>query len=237
MAVITGTDQPDNLSGGDNADTIFGVGGGDVLSGQGGNDTLFGGLGGDRLRGNGSSDFIDGGSGGDGIYGGTGDDSLSGGSGNDRISGDRGDDTGFGGFGNDRLYGGSGEDVLVGGAGDDIFYSSSIFQEGSGDAFRGEAGSDTVVFDTGANRAGIFLSDIEVTLIAQTGRGDLVLINGNSVVSASGTERNDTIASQADLQTGDVFDGGAGIDTLILGAGVSVPGGVTVTSFESVIYG
>ena len=36
---------------------------------------------------------------------------------------------------------------------------------------------------------------------------------------------------------GDLFDGGAGVDTLVLGAGVSLPAGVTLTSIEFVVYG
>ncbi len=50
---------------------------------------------------------------------------------------------------------------------------------------------------------------------------------------------NDTLNAdrQSDLQAGDLFDGGAGGDTLLLREGVGLPACVTLTSIEKIIYG
>lgn len=42
--------------------------------------------------------------------------------------------------------------------------------------------------------------------------------------------------SQGELVAGDLFDGGFGVDTLILAEGVSLSSGVTLTSIEVVLY-
>ena len=65
MAIITGTEGADTLSGGAGGDRLTGLNGNDWLAGLGGADTLLGGAGSDRL------------------IGGTGADSLNGGAGND----------------------------------------------------------------------------------------------------------------------------------------------------------
>lgn len=72
-----GHDVRDTISGGANADRIFGRGGGDLLKGDGGNDhlhgnagddTLFGGSGKDHLRGDGGDDHLIGGKGADTFF-------------------------------------------------------------------------------------------------------------------------------------------------------------------------
>lgn len=54
----------------------------------------------------------------------------------------------------------------------------------------------------------------------------------------SGGSGGDTLVmlSQGELVAGDLFDGGFGVDTLILAEGVSLSSGVTLTSIEVVLY-
>lgn len=141
--VITGTEGPDTLHGGELDDSLSGAGGNDALYGHGGNDVL-GGDGGDDL-----------------LDGGAGDDSLDGGAGNDHLVGGDGDDflVSFG--GSDILEGGAGNDTidvfngdaaarvqLDAGAGDDQLHllldgAAGVTLDG-----RGGAGSDTWHLDT-----------------------------------------------------------------------------------------
>jgi Ca2+-binding RTX toxin-like protein len=103
MAILTGTNGPNEIEGTRFADMIRGRGGNDELDGNRGDDT------------------IDGGSGRDEIDGDAGRDVLFGRAGNDEIDGGSGNDVLYGGTGRDRLDGGSGNDRLSGGAGADIF--------------------------------------------------------------------------------------------------------------------
>jgi predicted outer membrane repeat protein len=105
-----GDGNANTLSGGQQADIVFGMGGNDALMGDGGADTLKGGA---------DNDSLTGGDGNDRLFGGVGNDWLLGGVGNDWLGGDLGDDTLMGGDGNDRLFGGSGNDVLFGSGGRD----------------------------------------------------------------------------------------------------------------------
>ena len=65
MALITGDDNPNILSGGPADDTILGLGGNDTLSGGGGNDTIDGGSGNDIISGGPGTDTLTGGTGAD----------------------------------------------------------------------------------------------------------------------------------------------------------------------------
>ncbi|MEW6351947.1 MAG: calcium-binding protein [Thermodesulfobacteriota bacterium] len=87
---LTGTEDPDVLTGSAANETLFGYGLDDELDGDGGSDTLLGGDGSDVLRG---------------------------GSGADRLRGEEGSDTLIGGLDADRLEGGSGGDTYVVGLG------------------------------------------------------------------------------------------------------------------------
>ncbi len=69
MAIVYGTNTSEliNKTHGvtDNADTIFGFGGGDIIDGLGGDDAIFSGSDNDVIRGGSGADHIDGGSGSD----------------------------------------------------------------------------------------------------------------------------------------------------------------------------
>ena len=123
----TGTD----LSGTNQADTIYGTDGNDVINGLQGDDNLFG-CGGD--------DTMDGGEGTDHLDGGPGNDHLQGGSnGNDVLIGGDGDDVLDGGNGDDTLTGGPGADHFICGSGVDTV---TDFNAGEGDTFVNLNGSD-----------------------------------------------------------------------------------------------
>jgi Ca2+-binding RTX toxin-like protein len=94
------------MSGGADADSIFG---------GNGNDSLFGDDGADLIYGNVGADVISGGAGADTIYGGGSNDQIVGGAGNDTIWGNLGNDTVLGGTGADRfeLRGSFGNDTIT----------------------------------------------------------------------------------------------------------------------------
>ncbi|MEM6941989.1 MAG: LamG-like jellyroll fold domain-containing protein [Pseudomonadota bacterium] len=69
-------DDPQDLSGSDQADAIDGVGGDDNITGAGGDDHLLGGYGDDRIEGGAGDDVLDGGYGSDLLLGGDGNDLL-----------------------------------------------------------------------------------------------------------------------------------------------------------------
>lgn len=139
----------------------------------------------------------------DEIQGGSGNDIIHGGGGNDYISGASDNDLIFGGEGNDIIYGGNHDDTLHGDAGNDVLY--------------GESGNDVL-----SGGAGVDLLD--------GGDGDDVFyMHGDFVWSTSFVAWNvgspDSIINGERVRinprfgTNDVFIGGDGHDTLILGDG------------------
>jgi serralysin len=102
----------DNITGGEEVDSINGMQGADTINGAGGNDSLSGGK---------ESDLIDGGVGNDSIGANNDNDRLIGGDGNDTIRGGKEDDILMGGNGSDLLAGDRGQDMLTGGGGNDTF--------------------------------------------------------------------------------------------------------------------
>jgi ELWxxDGT repeat protein len=190
--VITGTDNPDNLSGANSSEEIQALGGQDTVKGAGGNDTIDGGEGDDNLAGNDGNDSLIGASGNDILNGGngndtllgsegsdvlngkTGNDSLSGGEDNDVLRGGKGVDTLFGDNGDDRLIGLDGNDLLTGGNGSDRLsggFGFDTLEGGAGEdvfALRSGGGSDTIVdFDLGSDRfallGGLQFDDLSFT--------------------------------------------------------------------------
>jgi Ca2+-binding RTX toxin-like protein len=178
MVILSGTAGQDNIGGtadddriealdGDDIvfafagnDTVSGGSGDDLLDGGAGNDQLTGGAGDDSIGGADGTDTADGGLGRDTIGGGAGRDRLFGAAGADTLHGEAGKDSLFGGSGddtllggadNDNLYGGPGQDRLSGGQGTDNLYGSDgsdILEGGIGDNLHGEAGDDTLAWDT-----------------------------------------------------------------------------------------
>ncbi len=107
----------DDLTGGDDNDTIFGLGGIDFIYGSGGNDTCYGGPGTDEVYGEAGDDTLSGDDGPDIVDGGVGDDKLKGGDGNDQMFGDADEDWVCGQAGDDNVYGGTENDIVIEGLG------------------------------------------------------------------------------------------------------------------------
>ncbi|WP_116085016.1 calcium-binding protein [Tropicimonas sp. IMCC34011] len=170
----------------------------------------------DTLGGTDGADSIDGGKGADDIRGGAGRDSLRGGEGDDTIRGDEGDDYLDGGHGDDTLTGGAGRDSLKGGFGDDHLDGGA-----GADTMRGGAGDDRL--DGGDGNDAL-----------SGNHGDDVLDGGAGMDVISGGDGDDVLMGEetGSTQIVDFLNGGAGNDTLVLGAGDVATGGDGADVFE-----
>jgi Ca2+-binding RTX toxin-like protein len=227
------TDQS-NVSGGSGSDTIFGGANADYIFGDEDDDTIEGGAGDDVLDGGSGNDEISAGAGFDQVSGGDGDDRLFGGVDGDLLSGDAGDDflqlgidggEADGGTGNDTVNGGMIEDAIYGQDGDDV-----LSGRGGDDYVFGGRGADMIRGDDGNDY--ILASLIEVD-------------TGSEIDRIFGGAGDDLIFAG----TGDIVDGGSGIDTIgISFAGASagvvidsaklftttLPGGMVLKNIEKI---
>jgi hypothetical protein len=119
--IMAGSQNAEQLRGGNGSDVVYGAAGNDTLLGYAGGDVVIGGDGNDRLAGGDGNDVVSGGLGVDFITGDAGNDKLIGGDGADALIGGSGADRIFGNSGQDVIIGGPGIDILVGGAGNDFF--------------------------------------------------------------------------------------------------------------------
>jgi Ca2+-binding RTX toxin-like protein len=232
------------VNGGAGNDILLGGIGNDVLAGDDGDDTLLGGAGDDNLSGGADQDLIIGGDGNDTANGGTGDDVLDGKAGDDVLLGGDGADVMIGDMGNDYIDGGEGPDTGLGSAGVDTMIA------GNGNDFYDGQGSsgDVIIISTTAQDDSIAFTQngafTRFALVNQTPftvdfrRSEKIQINtldGNDVVTVAdlvGATRtrliidfgngNDTLDGIANMNPNVAMsaDGGAGMDTLISGAGV-----------------
>nr|WP_299667896.1 cadherin-like domain-containing protein [uncultured Ruegeria sp.] len=223
---VVGSAFSDNLTGDDNANTLFAGGGDDVVEGNGGADALIGGLGADTLDGGADVDSVvynDGRDTGVTVNLATGENSdddilrniegVIGSLHDDVLERDSQDNTLSGLDGEDRLIGGAGSDTLDGGAGSDIL--------------EGGAGNDTATYENtttgitadlygGANSDGDRLFDIENLTGSQF---DDRLLGDDRSNRLIGNEGTDTLAGQGG---NDLLVGGADNDTLLGGDGNDV---------------
>jgi hypothetical protein len=111
--LLSGTEEPDKLYGGDGEDEVRGLGARDKLSGGLGGDVIYGGRGGDELVAGAWVPLE--------FYADRSENVLYGGPGRDSVNGDAGDDVLYGGAGDDKfIWGGmGGADTLHGGDGND----------------------------------------------------------------------------------------------------------------------
>jgi len=204
---VDGGAGDDSIFSADFASTLLGGAGNDVLSsgnffdsllGGDGNDTMFGFLGADSLFGGAGNDVMSGGKGFDSIEGNGGNDSIVGGLGNDTIRGGSDNDTLDGSDGNDSIFGGAGFDVLTGSTGNDSLYGGD-----QGDTMGGGQGNDLLV----------------------GGKGFDVLTGGVGNDILQGDEGNDTLNAQDGLA--DSVDGGSGVNTGVVDAGLDSVSNVT----------
>jgi Ca2+-binding RTX toxin-like protein len=176
----------------------------------------------DTLNGTASADLL---------VGGPGNDALFAGDGNDRLKGGTGSDWLYGQSGNDILIGGSGADMMIGGTGDD-----SYSVDNAGDVASEAAGQGT---DTVFASVAYTLGDNVENLVLQEGAG---------AIAGYGNALDNTLTGNA---SGNVLDGGPGIDTAVFsglrsaytirpfagGIRVSGPDGIdTLTSMEQLVF-
>ncbi len=224
--VFEGTDEHDDLTGGDGDDWLLGKNGLDILRGGGGSDKIDGGDGDDNIDGGAGNDIIDGGVGNDTIAGGGGDDTIDGsddedlidgGDGNDDIDGGDGNTIASGGPGNDTLTGqDDGVHLLNGDAGDDRLVGA----EGP-DTLNGGAGKDVLIGGDGDDSLDgggddDRLDGVEGNDFLRGGAGNDTLLGSNGADTLHGGAGHDLLfGSDGD----DVLDGGAGLDWLHGGTG------------------
>lgn len=220
MAVITGNNLRNKLTGKSGADTISGLGGNDVLLGLGGNDTMRGGSG---------NDTMDGGSGNDKLFGDTGNDTLKGGLGNDALDGGRGDDTlsdtdgtntFTGGLGNDRMTGGTGDDTFIAGPGADLITGgANLVLDGLLFQNAGITRGDWLSYADSTTAVTVYLD--RSILPSRGAAGD----TWTGIENLQGSQLNDILVADSSVSAPDQFIfGGAGNDIINGGtsAGTSV---------------
>jgi Ca2+-binding RTX toxin-like protein len=201
---VIGTAGDDILVGTSCADDIDGRDGNDNIDARGGNDTVNGGNGNDHIVAGSGNDIIFAGAGDDIVLAGLGDDQVWGGSGNDRLYGEEGRDTIFGESGDDTISGGRDDDLLFGGEGNDTIAGDlgrdTIHGDGGDDKLDGGDGDDIILGQAGADE-----------LIG--GFGDDTMGGGSDRDIVRANEGNDRVVGDTD-RAADLYDGGAGIDTL-----------------------
>ncbi|AFZ29380.1 Alkaline phosphatase [Gloeocapsa sp. PCC 7428] len=187
-----GTNESDELVGGDGRDVIVAFGGDDTVAGGLGDDILYGSEGNDLLRGDlnlrASQNYRRGGD--DLIYGGTG---------NDRISGKSGNDTLYGEAGDDIIWGDDGDDLLLGGLGNDTLIGNN-FSGGSGNntfVLAAGEGIDTII-DFHAERDKIGLTNgltFRDLSIGQSASSSLIALGEEILAVVNGVNANDFTAN------------------------------------------
>ncbi len=222
--VITGNSWANVLRGNGGNDTLYGVGGFDTLYGGTGDDTLYGGDGNDVLVGDGGVDSLYGGAGSDILRPGTSGistgDSFVGGTGTDTLDMSAmfvgytinlaaGSVTYFNRFSGtltasvstvENVWGAQGNDRITGDSGANYLWGNS-----GNDTISGGAGDDTLSGGAGNDQ-----------LTGDGGTDQLFGGDGNDVLSPGSTG----------IASGEIYDGGAGTDTLdmsvMTGAGYTV---------------
>jgi len=163
------------------------------LQGTANADTIVGSDSADLIEVGADADTVTAGGGMDTIYGDDGDDVIHGGAGDDLIVGGAGNDKLFGDDGNDLIFGGLGNDEIHGGKGNDIAYGND-----GNDTLSGDEGNDALYGNAGND----------------------VLSDGTGQDYVAGGADDDKVLVAADGEK-DVFDGGAGTDTLSFAASTS----------------
>jgi Ca2+-binding RTX toxin-like protein len=200
MPIFTGTNGPDNIKGGGEADLIDLLDGDDTALGGGGNDI---------------------------IQGGEGDDRIDGEAGNDELFGEQDDDELSGGAGSDVLNGGSGFDRMSGGSGNDTFVLNADADDLDGgdgfDTINAQLLGRSLSLDLGAGRitiGGVTASETGVENAVGSGTAD-VLIGDAGDNDLDGGRGDDVLIGEGgnDELTGgrgaDRLDGGAGVDAAV----------------------
>jgi Ca2+-binding RTX toxin-like protein len=254
--IVSGGGGNDTLFGFAGDDQLNGGDGDDQLDGADGNDTLIGGAGNDFISGGAGADFIDGGDGFDSVNFADGnpgsespvvvnlvDPTQNAGSaaGDVYVNIEQFHLTSFndifvGGDANDNVDGGFGDDTISGGAGDDILFGGSGRHGGRGNPIPG--GNDTLLGGDGNDT--ISGGDGNDTLLGENGNdfldggvGDDTLDGGTGSDVMNGGGGNDTIVIHAgDVFSGEIIDGGDGVDRLVVSDNNMHPFRATVSNME-----
>lgn len=154
-------------------------------------------------RGTSKGEILTGTSRADELYGLGGNDRIYANGGNDKVFGGDGDDGLWGQGGNDLIFGGNGVDALHGGDGDDQLHG-----EAGDDWLDGGAGNDSLFGGSGNDRL-------------RGGAGNDVLDGGLGTDDLAGGDGDDTLihfsrASDGQVAVNERYDGGAGLDTLVI---------------------
>ncbi|MBO6520414.1 MAG: DUF642 domain-containing protein [Rhodospirillales bacterium] len=189
---LEGASGNDSLSGNSGNDELYGYSGDDILNGGSGNDSLFGEAGDDVMDGGHNNDYLSGGAGNDTMDSGSGNDTMDGGAGNDDMFGGWNDDVMLGGEGNDSLDGSGGNDQLYGGAGDDTLvggYDQDQLYGGEGnDVLSGGDGNDTLQGGLGDDTLTGGWGEDRFEMDAQSGHDIIQDIMENDTVVFEGQE-------------------------------------------------
>jgi len=177
----------DSLQGGAGNDTLLAAEGSNTVVGGEGHDCIRAGAGHDRLTGDAGDDTIEAGNGNNTVWAGQGDDRITAGAGNDTIAADEGRDMVSTGAGNDVAWGNGGDDLIDLGAGHDLA--------------TGDMGADTILGGDGNDTI-------------HGGEGDDRLFAGAGADRVHADGGNDLVVMTVGAARGDIYDGGAGFDTL-----------------------
>lgn len=239
--VITGTAGSDTLYGYEVNNAITGGEGNDSLYASydmTGNAVLYGNSGSDSLTGGEDDDILNGGTDDDYLFGAGGNDILEGAGGNDYIDGGPGSDTIAGGRGNDYIH------SSVGGS-DTYLFNKCDGQDRIYEYDYADTDVDAIVFGPGITRDDILITRKDYDLVFEIkNTTDMITIlnwysggnypkiefllfsDGTSMTQAEieskatfrGTEYDD-ILDNGGYDTGDIFEGGSGNDTIYGGEG------------------
>ena len=178
---------------------------------------------------------------------------IFGGGGNDTIYGSSVFDDIQGGDGNDTIYVAGGYNTansIAGGAGDDTIHVHSF---DALNTITGGAGTDTVDYSYLESNLTVSLSQSFVGVLHGAAQGDTIsgvetligssiddvfsftgTASGSGVTTVNGDDGNDTFSFGTGATFGGLVDGGAGTDTLVLGASANT---VTVANVETITGG
>ncbi|HJU70315.1 MAG TPA: DUF4214 domain-containing protein [Paucimonas sp.] len=226
---VLGTQNDDDITGGNKDDTLSGNAGDDIIRGGLGNDTISGGAGNDDLQGGVGADTIDAGAGDDLVYGGVGADVLTGGTGVDTFkyvavaesNGDGADTITDFATGTDKI---SIEGVVAGdGTQNFINLASFATVATAGD------GDNSLIGNTGAGNAvmgdAYYATDSGQLVIDVDGNGDItttadIVIKSSQPIAASDVNFIIDAGAGDDFirggQGADQLSGGDGNDTFVL---------------------
>lgn len=196
----------DSVWGGQGNDSVDGGAGDDALYGDAGDDTILAGEGRNTVVGGEGQDRITAGAGDDSIVGDAGNDTVAAGNGNNTVWAGQGADSITSGTGNDTIGADEGNDTVLAGAGNDVVWANGgndyVDLDAGNDLASGDMGADTILAGAGHDTV-------------HGGEGDDLIAAGAGADQVFADGGNDRVVMDVAGARGDVYDGGAGVDTLV----------------------